>query len=199
MTTDISILNMGLSKIAAGRITAINPARTPLERHCAVNYGQWRDNELTKRRWYFSLETVALTRAGDPLTGTYRLYKYNLPENSLRVIREKTSDWEQRGEFLYSAQPTLIVTHIKRVPEEKFTAPFIEVLACCVAMNSTEFATQSNTKGLKADQQYAMAVKEAAKVNAFVIGSESINVPDEESEWLSARWGIPYEAVPPDA
>lgn len=186
-----TICNLGLGKIAASRVVTLSPPRSPVEKHCADGYANWRDDELGKRRWVFALEAATLTQAGDPqdklLDG--RKYKYALPNDCLKPIRDKHTEWVQRGLFLWSAYSSLPpIEYIRKANENEFPADFVNVLAARVAMESTEFCTQSNTKLQNAGQLYKDAVQSAGRSNAFVIGPEDTSLDDDNSTWITARW-----------
>lgn len=190
MTTAVAQINLGLSKIGASRVSTIEPPKTPLERFMADNYPSWRDAELSRRRWVFAMESRVLTLQ-DTLTGVERPYVFGMPNDALRPIREKDTEWQQRRRFLYSAQQTLTVTFIVRVPENDFDPLFSEVLACKIALESTEYATQSNTKKADAKALYDDAVKDAGRNNAFIIGSEDTTDSEDENrsfDWITSRY-----------
>lgn len=184
-----SVINLGLGKIAASRIVTLTPPKSQIERHCADGYPVWRDNELEIREWYFALENAQLTLS--PLTevniGDGRIYRYAVPNDMLRPIRDKCTEWQQRGTYIYSSSNTLVLPYVARRPESNWPSLFIDVVACRVAMECTEFATQSNTKGDRADTKYAKAISAAARANAFVQGSVDIRTTDADDEWLAAR------------
>lgn len=188
MTTDVGVINLGLSKISASRIARINPAKTPLETYMALNYPRWKRYELSRRRWVFAFEENYTLTLNETLTNTCQPYKFLLPNNCLRPIREKGTEWKQRGKFLLSACPTLTIDYIRDAPEVEFDPLFEEVLACKVAYESAEYVTQSNTKKQSAGQDYQDAVSSAGQANAFVIGPEDISGDDENFSWLSARY-----------
>lgn len=188
---DKTVINLGLGKIAAGSVSEINPPRTPLEKHCATGYPVWRDTELQKRDWYFALEYAELTKEGPDLDKAHdgRKYRFPVPNDLLKPIRDKFTEWEQRGKYIWSSRQTLTLPYVRRVMASEFVPLFIDVLACRVATESTEFATQSNTKGETAEAKYDRAVAVAARANAFVIGPQDTDLADENSGWITARWG----------
>lgn len=189
MLTDVQIINLGLSKIAANRIARIDPARTPLEAFMASNYVQWKRSELTKRRWVFALvEEAALTQVEDVEGRAFR-YKYAIPNDCLRPLRQKNTDWVQRGRFLYSNVSGLTLNYIKDAKENEFETLFNDVLACRVAYESAEYVTQSTSKKDYASGEYDKAIKEAGQANAFVIGPEDVGPEDDGFTWLVARHG----------
>lgn len=189
MLTDVQIINLGLSKIASNRVARIDPAQTPLEAFMASNYKHWKRTELAKRRWVFALvENYALTLE-TTLTDVDRPYKYALPIDCLRPVREKNTEWVQRGRYLYSGYSTLKISYIRNASEDEFDPLFDEVLASKVAYESAEYVTQSNAKKELAKAQYDDAIRVAGQCNAFIIGPEDIQADDSEFEWLAGRHG----------
>lgn len=189
MLTDVQNINLGLSKIASSRVARIDPATTPLEKYMAINYPQWRRAELTKRRWVFAkVEEYQLT-LNATLTDTEKKYKYVLPIDCLRPIRNKTTEWVQRGRYIYSSQSSLKIDYIKNVSEAEDDPLFTEVLACKIAFESAEYVTQSTAKKESAKDDYKTAVAEAGAANAFTIGPEDIGSDDDDFSWIQARQG----------
>lgn len=188
---DRAIINLGLGKIAAGSVSNIVPPKTPLERHCAQGYPIWRDSELQMRDWYFALTQQLLTLEGPEVDAAQdgRKYKFAQPNDMLKPIRDKYTTWEMRGKYFWSSSNQLLLPYIKRASSAEFNALFVDVLACRVAKESVEFATQSNSKEESAEVKYDKAVARAAKANAFVIGPQDVDLADENSEWVMARQG----------
>lgn len=188
MFTDVQIVNLGLGKIASARISRMDPPSSSLERHCAGGYTMWKRTELAKRRWVFALEIdYALTQVAE-LSGTDKPYKYSLPPECLRPVREKYTEWRQAGRFLYSAEKGLKITFVKDVDESEFDPLFVDVLACRIAQECTEYVTQSNTKIANADALYKASVAVAAQANGFVIGPEDIQADDNDFSWVNSRY-----------
>jgi len=189
MLTDVQHINLGLSKISASRVNRIDPAVTPLEAFMAANYPHWRRRELSKRRWVFATEDDYQLTLETTLTGVNQPYKYRMPNDCLRPLRNKTTEWKQRGRYIYSNYSTLSIDFIKNVHEADFDPLFTEVLAAAVAMESVEYVTQSNAKKEMAFSLYKEAVVDAAKANAFVLGPEDMNGNDESYSWIMGRDG----------
>lgn len=189
---DKGIINLGLSKLGPTRVNILKPSSSPLEKKCAEFYPAWRRSELTKRRWVFNREFRRLTRdATAELQATAdRKYAFALPSNSLRVIRDKTTTWMQRGRFIYSATSPLIIEHHTDADEDTFDPLFVDVLALRVALECVEQITQSNTKAAIVKEWYKEALLEAFRNNAFIIGPEDIRVEEADSEWEQARRGV---------
>lgn len=188
MYTDKQIINIGLGKIGSSRIERIDPPRTSLERHCSEGYQNWKRTELTKRRWVFALEIdYVLTKVAE-LTDTDKPFKYSIPNDCLRPVREKFTEWRQAGRFIFSAYDNLKLTYIRDVPEANFDPLFVEVLACRAARESVEYVTQSNTKNADADALYRAAVQDARAANAFTIGPEDIQADDDDFSFVNSRY-----------
>ncbi len=188
MFTAVQIINIGLSKIGASRISDINPPRSSLERFNADNYDHWKRSELAKRRWVFALEENYALPHVETLTNVERPYKYELPTKCLRPVRERHTEWRQRKRFIFSAYPGLRVTFIENVTEPEFGPMFVEVLAARIAMENVEYNTQSNTKFSTAKAMYDEAVTQAGQMNAYVVGPEDVADEDENFDFVTSRW-----------
>lgn len=187
--TPVTICNLGLLIIGASQISSISPARTPTEKTCATGYPQWRDSELSRRRWTFATEKRALTLS-TTLTSpdTNFLYAYELPSDTLRVIREPLSRWVLRGRVLWSQSKTETVELLVQRPEGEFSALFVDVLAARIGRELAEPKTQSNEKWQKASSVYNDAVREAARLNAFQLEPDDVQLADENDGWLAERF-----------
>lgn len=188
MFTALQIINIGLSKIGASRVSDIKPPRSSLEKFNAENYDHWKRSELAKRRWVFATEEEYALPLIAVVEGVERPYKYELPTKCLRPIRERRTEWKQRKRFILSAQAGLRITFIENVDETDFDPMFVEVLAARIAMENVEYNTQSNTKFSTAKAMYDEAVETAGQMNAFVIGPEDIQDEDENFSFVTARW-----------
>lgn len=188
MFTAVQIINLGLSKIASSRVSRIDPPVSPLERFVAEGYLHWKRSELTKRRWVFATEANYLLTRVDTLENVEQPYKYQLPVECLRPIRLKRTEWTQRRRFVYSAYDTLRVSMIMNVDETEFDPLFVEVLASRIALECVEYVTQSNTKKADIEALYRMAVDDAAKANAFVIGPEDVADDDSDFPFITSRF-----------
>lgn len=190
MTTDVDMINGGLSKISASRITRLDPAVTPLEKYMKSNYAGWKRSELTKRRWVCATEddyvlTLSATLS-NPTDG--KKYKYGLPNDCLRPIRSKFTEWKQRGRFVFSAYATLKLDYVKNISENDFDPLLEEAFKARIAYESAEYVTQSSAKKEFAKGLYDEAISDAGKVNAFIIGAEDIQEDDDDFSWVSARY-----------
>jgi hypothetical protein len=190
MTDAKSIINLGLGKIAASKISSLDPARSPLEKHCEAGYAVWRDSELELREWRFAIESGYALTLSATLSNRddSRIYKYALPNDCIRPLRNKRTEWEERGRYVFSVNSTLNIDYIRRAGEHEFTALFIELMACRVAKECVEFATQSNTKMATIEGWYEDALKKAGRANAYVLAANDVTLDDQNSTWLQARF-----------
>lgn len=188
--TPEAIVNIGFGRLGSSRVRpgSITTPGSPLERHVSEGYAQWRDSELTTRVWVFAQTYLDVTPAAT-LTSSHdgRIYKYAMPADCLQLVREKHSEWEQRGLFFYSAYQTLTLLYIRRAVEAEFPPAFNDVLGARAGIESVEYITQSNTKGETAQAQYDRFVNVARRQNAWVEGPADVRVEDDHDEWITAR------------
>lgn len=188
MYTDTQVINLGLGKLSASRVVQLSPPRSALEVKCAEEYPMWKRSELTKRRWVFALvEDYPLTLSAT-LTNVDKPYKFALPNDCLRPVRQRRTEWMQRGKFVHSYNSTLSIQYIRNAPETDFDPLFVDVLACRIAFECCEAVTQSNTKKQDVLAQYTNAKNIAGQMNAYIIGPEDIGVDDDDFPFVNARY-----------
>lgn len=192
MPTAVGIINLGLGKIGASRVTSIAPATSAIEQLAASGFQQWLESELTKRRWVFATtkeKLSALPAAVDPLDDD-RMYKFARPGDILRPIRSARDTWVQRGNFYYNEANTFYLEYIRKPAVNELTDPlFVDVLACRCALELAEPATQNPKKQQNAVFFYNEALQVAAKNNAFTMdeGHPTEGNPNAYS-WDVARY-----------
>lgn len=189
--TPVGIINLGLGKIGSDTISSIAPPKTTTERTCATGYPQWRDSEMSKRRWVFATDMRALALAST-LTGVELPYVFDLPADYLRAIRGKRDRWVIRGKQLFSQNATETVEMLVRKTEDLFDPLFVDLLAARAAKELVESKTQSNEKWNKAQVLYKEALSEAGRLNAFLLEPDSTVLDDDNSDWLRGRWAGPF-------
>lgn len=188
MYTNVQIINLGLTKIGSARISRIDPPVSSLEKICAEGYPQWKRSELTRRRWVFATEAYYKLTQVDEVPGIEQPYKYSIPVDCLRPIREKRTEWTQRGKFIWSSCQDLRISYIKNVEEKDLEALFVDVLATRIALECVEAVTQSNTKKADVEALYQQSVNNAGQVNAFVRGPEDIQEDDNDFSFIYSRY-----------
>lgn len=188
MFTKVQVSNIGLAKISSSFVTRLDPPRSSLERHISAGYEHWKRSELAKRRWLFATEDDYPLALDETLTDVNRPFKYRLPAEALRPLRDSRTEWQQRKRFIRSNQENLKISFIENVTEEDFDPLFVEVMGARVALESVVFVTLSNPKGVTAQSRYDRAVADAAKVNAFVRGPENVGADDNDYSFITARY-----------
>lgn len=179
-----------LAQIKLGSPETINSLSNPVtvaERNYTLLFPHYRNVELRARRWVFATRFISLTSvlpdSGDP----ERPYRFALPPDFLRAIREDRTEWRQRGRTMIDAGNRVDLNYIANVPVADFDPSFVEVLACRLAYERADKATQSNTKKAELKQAYRDALAEARQLNAFTIGADDISDDDTWSSWLMDR------------
>jgi hypothetical protein len=186
--TAIDMINNGLGKFSSSAINSITPPKSSLERRCA-SYPQWKESELSKRRWVFARnEAYDLPQvpkgAGDL---NVKEFKYSLPPAVLKPVRDKYANWSQAGRYIYSNTDDLTIPVILNILEAEFDPLFVDVLACRVWMETVNFVTQTDSSLDLAQAAYREAVAVAGQQNAYVIGPEDVNDDDSAYDFITGR------------
>lgn len=183
--TDVDVVNLALVKLGAQPVSSLTAPVTPIERRAALVYPHQRDNELSKRRWRFSLTRRLITP-----TMTADGYRWLLPTDPycLRPLRQDWDCWSQEGRALISdGNQAISLLYVARVSEALFNPTFVEALAAKVAENLAELITQSNEKKDRAQADYREAIREARLINAYDTGAEEAD-DGSDSPFLLARY-----------
>jgi hypothetical protein len=184
------ICNMGLGKLGASRVNNVSPPVSTLEVKCASEFPQWKQSELRKRRWVFATNIIRLGALLEPVPVVTdgRPYRFVRPGDVLRAIRPKNCTWVQRGEYYFDYVDTIILEYIRNVPDNELTdVSFIDVLACRVAVECAELASQSPGKKRDAVVMLKDAEDEAGRLNAFVLEPHETGGDDSAYTWDNAR------------
>jgi len=190
MPTMKDVCNQGLGKLGASRVNNLSPPVSTLEVKCASEYPQWKASEIKKRRWVFATTLLSLsaltTTVVSPSDG--RMYKFAVPGDMLRPIRQKNTTWVQRGQFLYDYTNLINLEYIRNVPDNELTdVSFVDVLACRVAVECAELASQSPGKKRDAVVMLKDAEDEAGRMNAFTLEPHETGGDDSAYTWDNAR------------
>lgn len=188
MLTDVQTINLGLAKLAASSIRQVDPPRNELENYMRDRYPSWRAAELCRHPWLFArVENYQLTLS-EYVDGVDRPYKFLVPIDCLRAIREVDSEWRQRGRYITSGYESLKLSYIRNVPEAEWDVLFTQVMAWRVAYESAEYVTSSATKREAMLLGYTNEIAEAKKANAFIEGPQDIADNDYEFSWVADRY-----------
>lgn len=191
--SDVDICNLAQQKLGASDpIGSIVSPQGTAARAYAILYPHYRDVELRGRRWRFALaEDHPVPLLAGRTTDDEYPYRYSLPENSLRVIRDKLDRYKQVGQELWSqtGAATLKIDYIRSDIESGYFDPnFVEVLACRLAYERCEKATQSNTKKQELRAMWKEAITVAGQMNAFITGPETYGEDDGQYSWITERY-----------
>ena len=191
--SDVDICNLAQQKLGAtDQIGSLTAPQGSVTRAYALLYPHYRDVELRARRWRFALaEDVSVPLLGGQTSDESYTYKYGMPANSLRVVRDKYDRYKQVGQELWSKEgPAFLkIDYIRNDVETGYFDPhFTEVLACRLAYERCEKATQSNTKKQELNAMWKEAIKVAGQMNAFITGPETYGEDDAQYSWLTERY-----------
>jgi hypothetical protein len=183
------ICNRALSKLGAGRISAITD-QSVAARACQACYDILRRAELRIHPWNFAIERFQLAASATaPAFGPARAFP--LPTGWLRVLPPDSKanlndrDWIiERGSILTDYTAPLEVRCVMDIEDTTlFDATFVEALASRMGIEMAEQLTQSNKKKEACAEMYKAAIAAAKKANAI---EKAPQVPVAD-EWLTCR------------
>jgi hypothetical protein len=181
---------MGLGKLGSSRLNNVSPPVSTLEVKCASEFPQWKQSEIRKRRWIFATRLIQLSALMETVVQVTdgRNYQFVRPGDVLRAIRQKNQTWVARGEFFYDYTNTILLEYLRNVPDNELTdVSFIDVLACRVAVECAELASQSPGKKRDAFAMLKDAEDEAGRLNAFVLEPHETGGDDRAYTWDNSR------------
>ena len=192
MFSNEQVANLGLAKIGSQRVRTLSPPSTSLEKHVAEGFDHWRRDELVKdgRRWTCSID-YAFT-LGKTAVHTEREYpnEFLVPPEVLRVLHvEGADDWIASKRSVFRKSDLATFCCVVDIPVSDFDPELVEVVANRVAVECSEFVTQSNRKNDKSEARYQASVEAALRSNALTFGPQSYNHNDGSYPFLSERWG----------
>jgi hypothetical protein len=189
MSTDVEICNLALQAIGADTINQlVNPQRVN-EKRCALIYQKTVRAELSKRRWFFTIETQVVQKLPGMSAELAPRYQFPIPNDCLRVIRGKLDEWETRdGVILHAGEGPIEITFIKRKTEASFPDVFVDVLTYALAMQLAIPCTNNRELRATMQESYRVALTDAAKHNAFTRVEDDIAPEDVNHSFVSARF-----------
>lgn len=190
--SEVSICNLALQKLGAGRITALTE-NSNNARQVNACYEALRDKELRVHPWNFAVTPATLTPSATAPADPNYGYAFPLPADCLRLLLPNRSqlDWnivrhQNARAILTNDGDSISIRYIARVTDpNEFDPAFVDMLACKIAENCCEQITQSNDKKADVQQQYKLAKADARMLDAFE--DEPLDAP--ESGWETARLG----------
>ncbi len=184
MASSIDIVNRALDKLGESKINTIDD-NTERARVMKRAYDRVREAELRAHPWNFAKRRALLPADADAPAFGFD-YAYTFPADCLRVLPGVEDDWTIEGrKILTDTAAPLQVRYIANLVETgDFDALFVEVFACRLAVECAEKITQSSAKREQAKDEYARALVEARKANAFEEKAQEMPV----DTWLLARY-----------
>ncbi len=193
MASNVDIANLSLRKIGETRINALDD-NTPQATVVNSVYQQVRDREIAKRLWKFAATRAALAALSTPPLFGYQ-YQYVLPADCQRVL-EVVDAWSylQPGDPPFRIEGRAILTDMPAPlkiryasiakPESEFSALFVDVLACALAIEIAPSLRPSDSKGKQLRVDYRESLRDASRAHAL----ENAPFMQRSGSWESARW-----------
>lgn len=187
------ICNLALDKLGAEPIASLAAPVKPNEKLLSRQYPHWRDSELRRHRWLFSISTRRLTPTGSPTTygPDAPLYRFVMPNEALRAVRHVGDLWRigENRQLLAPVSTYIDVDFVVQRAPGDMDPLFQEALACRLAFECCEKITQSNEKKKDLWSMYREALSEAKITNAYERGTEAWVEQDtnEQYPWEQAR------------
>lgn len=190
-TSVVSIWNLALAKLGAGRVSSQDEDSVQ-QRECNACYDHLRDTELRQRAWIFAIKRASLPQsATQPAFGFDAAYP--LPADCLRPLLPQRTylDWQLEQidgapAILTNDGAPLDIRYIAQVTDPtRFDEHFVEMLACKMAEHMCEALTQSSAKKEAAREDYRVARNLARQLNAY---AKQPTDPPEDA-WVAARRG----------
>lgn len=189
MLTVTEICNRALDKLGAEPINSVETPTLINEKRFARIYPQVKRRELRKRRWRCAVKETGLTALSAKSAGARPRYRFPLPTDCLRPLRDDATTWEVYGkELLWDGSGPLLLEYVADIAEAFFDDALADVIACKLAEELAEPVTQNANKKMQAAQDYKEAVREAARDNAFLVGEEDLHDSDTGFGWIEGRY-----------
>lgn len=198
MASQTQIVNLALTKLGQGRITAITDDSKAARAMNAV-YDLEKLAELRKYRWSFALKRATLPALSTAPAWGFN-YAYQLPSDYVSLIQVNDyfsvpalSDYVNSDDSLWSVESGQIFTdlgaplkirYIRNVTDEgDFDPLFVQSFAAHLAYVTCEEITGSNQKRDAAAADYKQCIKDALRVN----GIERPPMSTADDSWMMGR------------
>lgn len=195
MASQVEIVNQGLVKLGAARITSIAD-ETKQARTMSAIYDVKRDAELGAHPWSFAIKRDQIPASSTAPSFGWA-YAYPLPSDYLSMVEvgEKWVFYEtdtgplfqiEDGKILTDEASPLKIRYVRRITNPGlYPAVFVEAFACRLAAEACEDLTQNLSKRDAAWSERKQAIREAKRVNAIEKPPEQLPA----SSWSRALMG----------
>lgn len=201
-TSDVSIANLALQKLGAGRITSLTQ---DLKEARSINacYEAIRDKELRAHPWSFAKTRATLAPAADAPPFDYA-YAFPLPTDFLRLLRPNTTDLDWSIErqdgvrcILTNDGTAINLRYICKITDPtEFDPMFVDALACKLAWHTCEEITQSNQKKADILAEYKISISEARLANAIEAGPDDGPIDTWDAARITGGSGVDRSRLP---
>lgn len=189
MLTITEICNRALDKLGVEPINSVETPTLINEKRFARIYPQVKRRELRKRRWRCAVKEASLSATEGKSGGSRPRYRFPLPNDCLRPLRDDATTWEVYGKMLFwDGSGPLDIEYVADISETLFDDALADVIICKLAEEMAEPVSQNANKKAQMQQDYKDAVREASRDNAFLIGDEDLRDSDAGFDWLGARY-----------
>lgn len=191
LQSGVDCCNSALQRVGASSILSLTD-NSREARACNQAYDSNRRSELRKHRWNFAIKRVSL--APDIQVPAFDfLYQFSIPSDCLRILPpgDITTDWVREGNKILTntnmsqVASSGIVLNLRYITDvtdaSQWDTAFYDMLALAIAVDIVEPLTNSTAKKSVLEKDYADALSEARRNNAFEQGPE--NPPDDDL-WL---------------
>ena len=191
------IANKALAKLGAQPILSIDDTQSVSSRLMKALFDTVRDQELAMYRWKFAIRRAELPALADrPLYGYARAFRLPVDFLALVQVNHLFGDiphlhgkplWSiESGEVLSDLGAPLRIRYISRTTDYSlYSALFIDVLACKLAIEAVDSIKASNSSRQLLWQEYQQAVSRAMRTDAIEKAPDVL----QRGEWLNVREG----------
>ena len=176
MANEVSICNQAIGWLGGNRITSFDDG-TAEAALCKDNYAYLRNAVLEEGKWAFATArfTMSTPSATAPEYGF--TYKFLIPNGILLImdVRDDSKpdgandlDWRREGDYILCDSKSIFIKAIIEVTDpNKFTATFIQALACRLAAEFAVPLTESQNKANTFEAKYASRLSLALAVDGM--------------------------------
>lgn len=198
MASQVEICNRALTKLGANRITSLSESNKQA-RALSACWDTVRKAELSRRYWNFALARTSVASLGTSPAWGFS-HQYQLPNDYLKLVQvndiyvapgmvdyrqSDDSAWTVEGQaILCDFDAPLKLRYVKDITDTGLFHPlFVEVMACKLAYEICYEITQSRDGQRQAQEDYKLALKDAALSNA--IERPPVGLADDS--WMLGR------------
>jgi hypothetical protein len=186
MASQVSIINVALSRLGANPITSLSETAAEAT-HASNLWDVARQSALRDHPWNFAVTEVELSAVVGSTSQNYT-YVYQLPADCLRLLEYYDNrDFKVNGRTILSNDTTCVIKYVKDVTDTTlWDSAFVDVMAQRLAAELAYPLTKSQAT---ADTQFNLYERKLAKAR-FIDSTEDIQdaIGSTDSWLISARF-----------